>query len=159
MVLLVVIVFLINYIFSDNNPFKDRDFLIVFNFALVIVLLIIVYALVERSDDSTWNVFDYINSSLIILTIIIDLIALMAILFGLTSYGFTSNRIVVLVMNILILANLAILLYHYIRLYLKKSSIQVMKKVIVVFIPIYTIWTFIVVFVFPFVLKEFPFDW
>ena len=159
MILLVVIVFLINYIFSINNPFKDRDFLIVFNFALVIVLLIIVYALVERSDDSTWNVFDYINSSLIILTIIIDLIALMAILFRLSSYGFTPNRIVVLVMNILILANLAILLYHYVKFYLKKSSIPVMKKVIVVFIPIYAIWTFIVVFIFPFVLKDFPFDW
>ncbi|MDD3626872.1 MAG: hypothetical protein PHV06_06090 [bacterium] len=156
MVLSVVVVFLVNYLFSKNNPFTDRDFLIIFNFILVIVLLIIIYALVERPDDSDWNLFDYFNSSLIFLTIIIDLIALSAIIFRLSWYGFTPNRITVLVMNILILSNLILLMYHYIKFFRKKTRIKSIKRDVVIFIPVYTAWTFIVVFIFPFILNDFP---
>ena len=81
---------------GGQNPFVDRSFLITFNGLLLVVLGMTVFSIAERGEQTEVGWIDYVNVALLVVTLVIDLIALSAILFRLTSYGLTPNRVVVL---------------------------------------------------------------
>ena len=68
------------------------------------------------------SISDYINFALIVLALIIDTVALSAIVFRLSSYGITPNRLAVLGVNILIWANLIWIMFSYMRFLQNKSG-------------------------------------
>ena len=96
---------------AGENPFINRSFLITFNGLLLVVLGISVFSLVERSEKSDVNLIDYINLALVAVTLLIDAIALSAILFRLASFGFTPNRVAVLGADLIIMVHLARILF------------------------------------------------
>ena len=63
----------------------------VFNGILLIVLAVTIFSITESGTDENKNIFDYINFSLIVLALIIDSVALSAIVFRLSSYGITPT--------------------------------------------------------------------
>ena len=71
-----------------------------FNGILLGVLAVTIFSIVESDSDEKKNISDYINFSLIVLALIIDTVALSAIVFRLSSYGITPNRLAVLGVNI-----------------------------------------------------------
>ncbi|MFM7901510.1 MAG: hypothetical protein ACKPAD_05940, partial [Bacteroidota bacterium] len=82
-------------------------------------------------------------------TIIINGIALSAILFRINEWGITPNRLAVLVGNLLILSNL-VWIFKNMKGQLKgKSDNIAIENNIATFLPIYTTWTAVVVFLFP----------
>lgn len=149
LVLITLLVYLITVIWVGKNPFLDRNFLIVFNGILLGILAITIFSITESESDEKKNIFHYINFSLIALALIIDSVALSAIVFRLSIFGVTPNRVAVLGVNILIWANLIWIMLSYMRYLQNKSGPSNIQDAITKYLPIYGLWAAFVIFLFP----------
>jgi len=136
---------------TGKDPYNDRDFLLIFNIMLLGVMGIIVYSVSETSEIKNQKFNSLILFVLSIVTIIIDLIALSAIFYRLGEYGLSPNRLAILVSNILILANLVIIMIDLFRINFKKNEFKIVEMSVAKFLPVYLIWIVIVIFGFPFI--------
>ncbi len=121
----------------------------VFNGILLVVLAVTIFSIVESDSDEKKNISDYINFVLIVLALIIDSVALSAIVFRLSSYGITPNRLAVLGVNILIWANLIWIMLSYMRFLQNKSGPLPIQDAVTKYLPIYGLWAAFVIFTFP----------
>ncbi len=149
LVLITLLIYLITVIWSGKNPFLDRNFLMAFNGILLGVLAVTIFSIVESDSDEKKSISDYINFALIVLALIIDTVALSAIVFRLSSYGITPNRLAVLGVNILIWANLIWIMFSYIRFLQNKSGPTAIQDAVTKYLPIYGLWAAFVIFTFP----------
>ena len=138
---------------EGKNPFVDRSFLIIVNGLLLLVVGISVFSLVERDRTSVVGLTDYMNLALVCVTLLIDVIALSAILFRLASFGFTPNRVAVLGANVVILGHLVWICLTYIGLVRGKVGFVAMERVVGAYLTVYVFWAAIVVFVLPLVFR------
>ncbi|MDN4608145.1 DUF4153 domain-containing protein [Sporosarcina highlanderae] len=153
LVLVTLLVYLITVIWVGKNPFLDRDFLIVFNGILLGVLAVTIFSIIESDQDKKKNISDYVNFALIALALIIDSVALSAIVFRLSSYGITPNRLAVLGVNILIWANLIWIMLSYMRFLQNKSGPSTIQDSVTKYLPVYGLWAAFVIFTFPIIFK------
>jgi len=142
--LLTALAYLLAMAVLQKSPFTDRDFLIAFNGLLVLVLGLCVFSISERGASESAGVVDMMNIALVSVTLVIDVIALGAILFRLSSYGFTPNRVAVLGANLLAFAHLAGIAYYYLQFARAKSPFDALGNWVVRFIPAYTLWSLVV---------------
>ncbi|MBS4057955.1 MAG: DUF4153 domain-containing protein [Bacteroidales bacterium] len=149
LVLITLVIYLLSIMVSGKDPYNDRDFLLVFNGMLLGVMAIIVFSVSETSSGKRQSLNRWILLILTGVTLIIDLVALSAIFYRLGEYGITPNRIAVLGSNLLIFGNLLQIFIDFIRVQLGKSHIDVVERTIARYLPVYTLWTIIVVFGFP----------
>ena len=149
LVLVTLVVYLLAVIGTGKDPYNDRDFLIVFNLLLVGVMAIIFFSIAETSKNSTTVIGILLLLALSILTVIVNGTALSAILYRISEWGITPNRLAVLGSNILILTNLLIVTYRLFKAVKDKSQIEYVGKSIASFLPIYGLWTILVTFIFP----------
>ncbi|MFE7062558.1 DUF4153 domain-containing protein [Sutcliffiella sp. NPDC057660] len=149
LVLVTLLVYLIAVIWLGKNPFLDRNFLIAFNGILLGVLVVTIFSITESDSDEKKNISDYINFALIVLALIIDSVALSAIVFRLSSYGITPNRLAVLGVNILIWANLILIMFSYFRFLQNKSGPSTIQDSVTKYLPVYGLWAAFVIFTFP----------
>lgn len=148
-VLITLIVYLIAVIISGKDPYNNRDFLIIFNVMLIGVMAIILFSVAETFNKVQSKLRVSLLFALSLVAIIINGIALSAILFRITEWGISPNRLAVLGSNILMLTNLLIVTYKlYITLRDTNESDSV-EKSIASFIPFYIVWTVLVTFIFP----------
>ena len=89
------------------------------------------------------------NTALIAVAIIVDCVALSAIVFRVAEFGITANKIAALGENILLLVNLAALLVLYIRYFLSKIKFTLIETFQTRYLTVYAIWFAIVSIVFP----------
>ncbi|WP_026628988.1 hypothetical protein [Dyadobacter alkalitolerans] len=151
LVLVMLVVYLIATVYSGKDPYNDREFLLIFNALLIGVMAIIFFSVAEttrisRSKAEVWVLF-----ALSVVTIMVNGIALSAILFRISEWGITPNRAAVLGSNALILINLLLVTAQIYKVMIGKTDIKEVGKTIGYFLPIYFIWTIIVTFVFPLV--------
>ena len=99
----------------------------------------------NKSKAEIWVLF-----LLSVVTILVNGIALSAILFRISEWGITPNRIAVLGGNILILINLLLVTTQLFRVLSKKDTTVDIGRVIAFYLPAYCIWAVIVTFLFPF---------
>jgi hypothetical protein len=149
LVLVTLLAYLVTVIWVGKNPFMDRDFLLSFNGVLLIVLTVTIFSITESGKDERKNISDYINFALIILALIIDSVALSAIVFRLSSYGITPNRMAVLGVNILVWANLIWIMISYMRFLQNKTGLSAIQDTVTKYLPIYGLWAAFVAFTFP----------
>ncbi|WP_028782343.1 hypothetical protein [Thalassobacillus devorans] len=151
LVLVTLLAYLVTVIWLGKNPFLDRNFLIAFNGILLGVLAVTIFSITERDSDENKNISDYINVSLIVLALIIDSVALSAIVFRLSSFGITPNRFAVLGVNMLIWANLIWIMFSYMRFLQNKSGLSTIQDAVTKYLPVYGLWAAFVIFTFPFI--------
>jgi hypothetical protein len=151
LVLITLLVYLIAVIMIGKNPFLDRNFLLAFNGILLSVLAVTIFSITESGSDEKKTISDYINFALIVLALIIDSVALSAIVFRLSSYGITPNRLAVLGVNILIWANLIWIMFPYMRFLQNKTGPTTVQDAVTRYLPIYALWAAFVTFTFPFI--------
>jgi hypothetical protein len=149
LVLLTLIIYLLAVIGSGKDPYNDRDFLLIFNMLLIGVMAIILFSIAETSKNSESKIGTWLLLGLAIVTVIVNGIALSAILFRISEWGITPNRLAVLGGNILILTNLFIVTYRLFKTIKDSNEKDNIEKSIASFLPIYSIWTIIVTFIFP----------
>jgi len=150
LVFISAIVYLVAITVSGIDLSKNREFLIIFNLLLLGVMAIIVFSLSEldKSDILKLNVI--LLFLLAVVTLIIDLFALSAIISRLSD-GFTPNRTVVLISNILVLVNLLLILPDLFLAGFKGRSLDRVEKIIYSYLPVYFLYCVVVIFVFPFI--------
>ncbi len=143
-----LIVYLVAMAVQRHSPYADREFLLVFNVMLVCVLGIAVFCISQRRTN---RFFDLTIWALVCVALIIDGVALSAILLRLASYGFSPNRTVTLVTNVLVLANLVLILVTFTRPAVQSlPEAQRTKRAIAGFLPVYSAWAGVVACVLPF---------
>jgi hypothetical protein len=147
--LLMAVIYLIVAFVGGENPFIDRDFLITFNGLMLLVLGISVFSIVERPEESQVQPIDHINFALVVVTLVIDAIALSAILFRIASFGFTPNRVTVLGANLVIIVHLAWICRTYVALLRRRVEFAAMRHVVGSYLPVYGAWAAVVAFLLP----------
>ncbi|RJR27941.1 MAG: hypothetical protein C4574_05450 [Candidatus Latescibacterota bacterium] len=151
--LIMTVVYLIVAFVGGENPFIDRDFLITFNGLLLLVLGISVFSIVERAEVSHVQLVDRINLALVVVTLLIDAIALSAILFRIASFGFTPNRVIVLGANLVIIVHLAWICRTYVALLRRRVGFAAMRRVVGGYLPVYGVWAAVVTFALPVIFR------
>jgi hypothetical protein len=148
-VLLTLSVYLGAIIINRNDPYNDRDFLLLFNAVLIGVMALIVFSVSEITHRLTGKIHLMQLFALSVIAIVINLTALSAIVFRISEWGITPNRFAVLGSNLLILCHLAFVTMSLFRAISKKENQPHLIPSISSFLPMYAMWSFCVVFIFP----------
>lgn len=149
LVVVMLVIYLIAIAYSGKDPYNDRDFLLIFNVLLIGVMAIIFFSVAETAKTTKSSTQVWILFVLSVVTIVVNGIALSAILFRITAWGITPNRAAVLGGNVLILINLLLVTAQLFRVVANKTDITDVRKVIARYLPVYFVWTIIVTFLFP----------
>ncbi|KGK86292.1 membrane protein [Desulfosporosinus sp. HMP52] len=149
LVLITLGVYLATMIVTQKNPYTDREFLLIFNLMLILVLAITIFSVAGRETGPKITFNDRIIFALLTVAIVIDCVALSAILFRLTSYGITPNRLAVLGMNLIVFVHLVRITVNYFRFILGKVNVEMIEAAITRYLPIYSLWALIVTIFFP----------
>jgi hypothetical protein len=149
LVLVMLVAYLIAIIFSGKNPYNNREFLLVFN-ALLIGVMAIIFFSVAGSEDTARNRTETLTLFLLsAVTVIVNCIALSAILLRISEWGITPNRTAVLGGNLLILVNLLLVTVRLFRALARKAGSSEVGRPIASFLPVYVLWAVTVIFLFP----------
>ncbi len=138
-------------LFTGKDPRTDREFLIIFNALLIGVMAIILFSVSETTESGKNRINSIILFLLSITTIVVNGIALSAVVFRIAEWGITPNRMAVLGENILMLINLALVSIHLFHSIRDEKKFEQVENSIASYLPIYAVWIVIVVFVFPFI--------
>jgi hypothetical protein len=142
-------VYLITLICAGKYPQTDRTLLMIYNALLVGVLALIFFSVAESDTSNKSNYKTILLLGLSILTIIVNAIALYAIVFRIFELGITPNRVAVLGGNILIFIHLIIVGYNLLKVLRNKIGAEAIEKSIATYLPVYAVWTGMVAFIFP----------
>lgn len=149
MVTLMLFLFLFGIIVTGKNPSKDRAFLFVFNGLLIGVMSLIIFSLSEMTKKGKQAFQLYTLLCLSALTILINGVALYAIISRLIEFGLSANRIAVIGADIVIFVHLLLLARKLFLLNKSSVTITEVEETAGQYLPVYFIWTALVVFLLP----------
>jgi hypothetical protein len=150
LVLVMLVAYLVAICYSGKSPYTDREFLLIFNALLIGVMAIIFFSVAEGVNTIANKFAVWVLFLLSVVTIVINGIALSAILFRIAEWGFTPNRAAVLGGNLLILIHLLLVMVKLFKAIRNKGDIAGVGQTIVTYLPVYVVWTVVVTFGFPF---------
>jgi len=141
------------YIFAlmvvGNSPFEDRDLLIQFNGLLVVIWGITVFSISGRNTEKAIGPLDWINLGLLIVTLLVNGIALAAIGYRWFEYGATVNRFVVTGANILIFVHLLALAFGMVKFLRGHWQLRHLEWLVAKYLPVYSFWSLGILVVLP----------
>jgi hypothetical protein len=149
LVLIMLVAYLIAIVYSGKNPYNDREFLMLFNALLISVMAIIFFSVAETSKSPQNHIQQWVLVLLSAATIIVNSVALSAIILRIAEWGITPNRAAVLGSNLLILINLLLVTAQLFKTLQKKADLSGVERAIACYLPFYCLWTIIVTFLFP----------
>lgn len=150
LVLVMLVIYLTAILYSGKDPYNDREFLLIFNVLLIGVMALIFFSVADSSTTIRSNAEIWILFLLSAVTIIVNGIALSAILFRIAEMGITPNRVAVLGANLLILGNLIIVTAKLFTVASRKNNLSIVGRVMAAYLPVYMIWATVITFLFPF---------
>jgi hypothetical protein len=150
LVLVMLVAYLVAIIYSGKDPYNDREFLLMFNGLLIGVMAIVFFSVAESSRKEINGTETWVLLLLSVVTIVVNGIALSAILFRISTWGITPNRVAVLGSNVLILIDLLLVTVQLYKVLTRKADVTAVGNVIARFLPVYCLWAAIVTFLFPF---------
>jgi hypothetical protein len=146
---LLLLAFLGTMAWTGSGINVEREVLIAFDLLLVVVVALHLYAISAREPHQVPGAFDKLQFVLVVCALLVDALALWAILARITEFGFSPNRVAALGENLILLANLggaAVLYGLFMRGRKKLSSLERWQTS---FLPVYLVWAAVVVVVFP----------
>ena len=147
--LLTVLLYLVASAYQGKSPYTDRNFLIIINGLLLMILALSIFSISGKRRASGVVLSDFINASLIAATLVVNIIALSAILFRLAEYGLTVNRVVVTGANVVIFIHLILLAKQYVSHLRGGNGLAGLEITVVRYLPIYALWSVIVAVILP----------
>lgn len=149
LVLIMLLIYLGAIVYAGKDPYNDREFLMLFNMLLIGVMGLIFFSVAESAKDEKSGPGAWILIALSIVTILVNGVALSAIAFRISEWGITPNRMAVLGVNILMLIHLILVAKKLIQSTRKNEQLDQVGMTMVRYLPIYLVWTTVVVFLFP----------
>lgn len=148
-VLVMLVIYLVAMIYSGKDPYNDREFLLIFNSLFIGVMALIFFSVAETAGETKSKPEIWILFLLSIVTTIVNGIALSAIIFRISEWGITPNRVAVLGVNVLIFVNLVLVIAKLFKVIFRKTEINSVGTGMALYLPVYFIWAAIVTFLFP----------
>jgi hypothetical protein len=134
---------------TGNIIDADRDVLILLDVLLVIVVGLVLYSISARDPEARPGLLDGVQLLLVVSALVIDVVALAAILGRITEFGFTANRTAGLGLNLVLLANLAWSAWLLSGFLLGRRPFARLERWQTAYIPLYAAWAAVVVVAFP----------
>lgn len=150
LVLITMTCFLIALIFYSKDPFNNRDELITYNILLIVILAIIVFAFTGRQSEAK-SFYIIVFIALLVEAVIINSVALSAIIYRTVQFGISPNRAAVIGGNILMFINIAVIIFQLFKFIKNGSNNDDLNRSVTFMLPVYAAWTVFVSFVFPFI--------
>ena len=149
LVFIALLTFLVALFINTSKIYQDRNFLLNFNVLLIAVMAIILFSASEASKSNASQSVIYMLFGLSVLTVILNSIALSAIIFRISEFGFTPNRIAVIGGNLLIFSNLSLVCKNLFLTIKGKKDLPAVVDGIAAFLPVYGAWAAFIVLIFP----------
>ncbi|HMO32956.1 MAG TPA: hypothetical protein PKE07_08160 [Lacibacter sp.] len=149
LVFVTLLLFLGAVLFTGKNLYNDRDFLLLFNGILLAVMALVMFGVTEATKNSGGTINLFFLTGLSFVALVINGLALSAIVFRLAEYGLTPNRVAVLGGNLLLFINLLLVSRQLLQLLRGKATVENVEKVLVLLLPVYAAWTALVTFALP----------
>jgi len=128
-----------------------REVLIAFDLLLVLVVGLVLYAASARDPQAPPDFFDRLQLLLVVSALVVDALALAAIVARISEFGFTPNRVAALGENLILLVNLTWSAWLYARFLRGRGSFAVLEQWQIAYLPVYSVWAAFVVVFFPLV--------
>jgi len=104
---LLLLGFLVTMVATGRGLDVEREILILFDLLLAVVFGLILYSFSARDPMASPSLLDWIQLTLVVAALVVDMLALWAIGSRISEFGWTPNRVAALGENIVLLANLA----------------------------------------------------
>jgi hypothetical protein len=145
-----LLTFLATVAWTGRGLALERNLLLDFNLLLIVVLGLLLYSVSARDSGTTApGVFDGMQVALLVSALLADAVALSAIAARLSEFGFSSNRVAVLGVNVILLVNLAWSAVLYIRFLRRQGPFTDLERWQTAYLPVYFAWAALVVIAFP----------
>jgi hypothetical protein len=104
---LVLLAFILTMVWTGRDIDVAREVLIAFDLLLVVVIALLLYSISARDFQAPPGLFDWVQLTLVVTALVVDVLALWAIATRISEFGFTPNRVAALGENVVLLVNLA----------------------------------------------------
>ncbi|WNM23650.1 permease prefix domain 1-containing protein [Demequina capsici] len=133
-----------------GGGFQDsRDVLIAVDVLLVVVLGLVLYSISAQDPSGPTGWTDRLQVALVTTALLLDAVALSAILSRTLDGGLTPNRLVTVGVNLVLLANLAVTAWLYGRRLLRGTPLTPLLRWQTGYVPVFGAWAALVVIVVP----------
>ncbi len=129
----------------------EREVLIAFDLLLVVVVGLLLYAISARDPNAEPGFFDAMQLVLVISALLVNALALWAMLARISAFGFTPNRLAALGENLILVVNLGWSAVLYAKFVWRRAGFAPLERWQMAYLPVYAVWALIVVVLFPFV--------
>jgi len=146
-----LIVFLGTMVWTGSGIRVEREVLIGFDLLLVLVLGLLLYSISARDPQAKPGIFDMLQLVLVICAILVDGLALWAIAARISEFGFSPNKVAALGENLVLLVNLGWSALLSARFLAGRGPFAKLAHWQTAYLPVYGVWAWIVVAVFPIV--------
>ncbi|MDP1892435.1 MAG: permease prefix domain 1-containing protein [Gemmatimonadaceae bacterium] len=148
---LLLLVFLGTSLFTASGIDMKRETLIGFDVLLVLVVGLLLYAISARDPQKEAGIFDVLQFALVVCALLVDAMALWAIVARISAFGFSPNKVAALGENIILVVNLGWSAVLYGRFLTKRAGFAALERWQTSYLPVYAVWAWIVVVIFPLV--------
>ena len=146
---ILLLVFIGAMIATGNAIDVGREVLIGFDLLLVVVSALLLYRISARDPQESPGRFDRLQFVLVIAALVVDVLALWAIVARISEFGWSPNKTAAFGLNILLLVNLGGLALHYARFISKRVSFAVVERWQTAYLPVFGLWAAFVATLFP----------
>lgn len=144
-----LLVFLVTMAWTGSPINVEREVLIGFDLLLVLVVGLVLYATSARDPQAPPDLFDRLQLLLVVSALLVDGVALAAIVARISEFGFTPNKVAALGENLILLVNLAWSAWLYARFLRNRGSFAALERWQIAYLPVYSTWAALVVVIFP----------
>ena len=146
---LMLLFFVGTIVVTGNAIDVGREVLIGFDLLLVLVLGLLLYSISARDPQAKAGLFDRLRLVLVLCALLVDALALWAIAARIAEFGFSPNKVAALGENLILLVNLGWSAALYSRFLRKRGTFASLERWQTNYIPVYLVWAWIVVVIFP----------
>lgn len=145
----VLLIFLGTMAFTGRGIDVDRDVLIAFDLLLVLVLGLLLYSISAREPEAPVGASDWLLVLLLVTALLVDVLALAAVVMRISDFGFTPNRVAALGENVILLVNLSWSAWLYTLFLRGRGSFRALERWQTSYLPVFAVWAAVVVVLFP----------
>jgi len=146
---LVLLGFLATMAWTGRGVSVEREVLIGFDLLLVVVTGLVLYAISARDPQQPPGLFDALQLLLVASALLVDGMALWAVVARISEFGFSPNKLAALGENLILLVNLGGSAVLYGRFLARRAAFTQMERWQTAYLPVYALWAWVVVVVFP----------
>jgi len=146
---ILLLTFVATMIWTGKAIDVGREVLIGFDLLLVFVLCLLLYAISARDSQAPPGRSDRLRLLLVLCALVVDVLALWAMVERTSEFGFSPNKTAALGLNLLLLVNLGWSAVLYARILAKRAPFTRLERWQTAYLPAYAVWAWIVAALFP----------